>query len=115
MMVRHSSGLKTLSGTDPTELWKVTIDRSARLTKVIIYNADSADHIVYLGSYDGTTATQLLPGIVVSAGSNVTLKEEELPAVSVYSDSDTQRSWAAWLDAAVTANNVEINIEVEEE
>ena len=115
MMVRHSSGLKTLSGTDATELWKVTIDRSARLTKVVIYNPDSADHVVYLGSYDGTTATQLMPGIRVLSGETVVLTEDDLPATIIYSDSDTQRSWAGWLDAAVTANNVEITIEVDEE
>jgi len=114
-MVRHSSGLKTLSGTDATELWKVTINRSARLTKVIIYNPDSADHVVYLGSYDGATATQLLPGIKVLSGQTVTLAEDELPNIRVYSDSSTQYSWAGWLDAAVTANNVEISIEVDEE
>lgn len=114
-MVRHSSGLKSLSGTSAVELWKVTINRRARITKVIIYNADSADHVVYLGKYDGTTSTQLLPGIKVATGANVILTEDQIPAEYIYSTSDTQLSWAAWLDAAVTSTNVEIIIEVEEE
>lgn len=115
MMVRHTSGLKSLSGITPVELWKVTIDRSAHITKIMITNPDSADHIVYLGSYDGTTFTQLLPGIKVLAGQTVTLSEDEIPSEKIYSTSDTQLSWAAKLDTAVTANNVEIAVEVEEQ
>ncbi len=114
-MVRHSSGLKTVSGTDPVELWKVGINRSARITKVIIYNPDSADHVVYLGKYDGTTFTQLLPGIKVLAGETIVLGEDDIPAERVYSTSSTQYSWAAKLEASVASNNVEVSIEVDEQ
>lgn len=114
-MARHTSGLKTLSGTTPVELWKVTIDRSARITKIMINNPDTADHTVYLGSYDGSTFTQLLPGIKVLAGQTVTLSEDDIPAEKIYSTSTSQLSWAGKLEASVTSNNVEINIEVEEQ
>lgn len=114
-MVRHTSGLKTLSGTTPVELWKVTIDREARITKIMINNPDTADHTVYLGSYDGTTFTQLLPGIKVLAGQTITLSEDEIPAEKISSTSTTQLSWAGKLDSAITSSDVEINIEVEEQ
>jgi len=114
-MVRHTSGLKTLSGTTPVELWKVTIGRSARIAKIMINNPDTSDHIVYLGSYDGTTFTQLLPGIKVLAGQTITLSEDEIPSEKIYSTSTSQLSWAGKLDSAVASSNVEVNIEVEEQ
>lgn len=114
-MVRHSSGLKTLSGTSPTTLWTTSIDRSSRITKITIYNPDTADHTVYIGKYDGTTFTQVFPGIKVLAGETVILNEEDIPAEKTYSTKNKQYSWAAKLEASVTANNVEITIEVEEQ
>jgi len=121
MPTRHTSGWKEISGTDPVELWRVTVNRKARLVKIMIYNRDTTDHYVEFGEIDPTTSpvtwvSTKLPRIPVLAGQMVVLSEEDIPSEYVVSkDTSTIRSWAAKLDAAVSANNVEVSVEVEEE
>lgn len=116
MGIRHASPVVDVSGTSPVDLWKVTVNRKAKLTKVVIYNADTADHKVELGEYDGTMFVAKLPPIPVLAGQLVVLEESDLPSAYVAS-SDTQnlKRWAARLEAGVTSSNVKVQIEVEEE
>jgi hypothetical protein len=114
---RHSSGVVQLSGTTPTQLWVVPTNRKARITKIMIYNADTADHVVTLYKVnvaDPTDSAQILPSIPVPTGQLKTLTEDEIPDEWVSSTSNTVYMIAAAIDAAVTANNVQIIIEVEE-
>ena len=116
--VRHSSGLKELSGTTAVALWKVTVGRGARLVKIVIYNPDTADHTVEIGELDvnGNWVAAKLPKIPVLSGQMVVLEEKDIPNEKVYSkDTSNIKQWGARLEAAVSANNVQIEVEVEEE
>lgn len=122
MTARHSSGLIELSDTTPVELWRVSINRKARIVKIMVYNGDTADHYIEFGQYDPDTATweaTKLPKIPVLAGQLLILAEQDIPREYVVSkkenDTITVKSWAIRLDTTVTANNVELIAEIEEE
>ncbi len=88
------------------------------LRKLIIYNQDSADHVVTIGEYN----TMATPGnewvedklvIPVAAGEFKVLKEEDLPADFVMTTDPASAiyAWAGKLEAAVTANPVKVKAE----
>lgn len=119
--LRVGSPVLAVSGT--TNVLAIVIPplRKARLTKLMIYNPDSIDHVVYVtyGKFDIATSTfteegQLLPGIVVRAGQNVILTEEDIPESYVESLDTEIRAVAVKLGEAVSANNVQVQIEIEE-
>ena len=118
----HSSAVVSLSGTTAVALWVASLNRKAKLRKILIYNADTADAVVEIGEADyspstgaATWSSQKLPAIPVASGAMVTLGPNDIPEDSVYtSDASSPKCWAARLQAAVTANPVQIKIEVEE-
>lgn len=114
--VRWASDVVELSGTDPQQLWLVPTNKRVRITKIFIYNADSADHVVTIMRQNliDSTTKQLLPGIKVAAGSTKILTEDEIPAETVSSSPTIPYAVVAKLDAAVSANNVQIQVEFEE-
>ena len=116
MPVRHTSPVTDISGTTAVGLWKVTVGRKARIVKIMIYNADTADHTVEFGEWDGSTFTAKLPPIPVLAGKMVVLEEADIPREYVASqNTENLRSWAARLEAGISSKNVKVQIEVEEE
>lgn len=116
--IKVSSDLKDVAGTSPVTLVACSIEkRKYILKKVYIYNADSADHVVTIGSYDSTGASWGADKLVVpvAAGEKVILTEDEIPTdfVMTTDSSSALMAWAAKLDASVTANNVKVKIETE--
>ena len=116
--IKVTSDLEDVAGTTPVTLVTCSIEkRKYVIKKIYIYNPDTADHVVTIGSYD-TTGTSWdadkLP-VPVAAGEKVILKEDEIPTDFVMTtDSSTAvMAWAAKLEAAVTANNVQVKIETE--
>ena len=116
--IKVTSGLKEVSGTDPVTLVTCSIEkRKYVLKKIYIYNPDTADHVVTIGSYDalGTSWDADKLPVPVAAGEKVILTEDEIPTDFVMTkDSSTAlMAWAAKLEGAVTANNVQVKIETE--
>ena len=116
--IKVSSNLEDVAGTSPVTLVTCSIEkRKYILKKVYIYNADSADHVVTIGSYDTTGASWGADKLVVPvpAGEKVILTEDEIPTdfVMTTDSSSALMAWAAKLDADVTANNVKVKIETE--
>lgn len=113
---RWASDVVELSDTTPQQLWVVPSGKRARITKIFIYNADSADHVVTISRLNliDNSTKQIMPGIKVAAGSTKILTEDEIPAESVSSSDTTLYAIVAALEAAVSSNNVQVQIEVEE-
>ena len=119
--IRVGSPVLSVSGTTPVTAVVIPVLRKARLTKVVIYNADTIDHVVYVvyGKIDLSTMSfneegSAYPGIVVRAGQNVILDEKDIPALYVESTKDEVRAFAVKLGEAVSSNNVQVQIEIEE-
>ena len=109
--------LTDVPGTDPVVLYTCMPPYNKfALNKIYIYNKDSADHEVTLGAYDTTGASWSEDKLIVkvTAGSTVILGPDDLPRDFVMtSDPSTAiMAWAAKLDAAVTANNVKVKLEL---
>ncbi len=97
-------------------LLTVPPERKAVIRKIMIYNADSADHTVLIGSItngDASTFKQLLPAIKAVAGSTVVLSEGDLPAAEAASTSTSLASIYAKTGEAITANKVQVVVEIE--
>ena len=109
----------TLSGTTASSIYDIPPGRKARITKVVAYNGDSADHTIRFVSYDPSTSSEvadIFPQIPVATGSPTTMfHQTDLPCPWVESSSSARRSIAAKLDAATTAGDVEVAVEIEEE
>jgi len=106
-----------VSGTDPKVLYTCMPPYNKfTLHKVYIYNKDSEDHEVILGAYDTTGASWSQDKLIlkVTAGSTVILGPDDLPRdfVMTTDPSTAIMAWAAKLDAAVTANNVKVKLEL---
>ena len=107
-----------LSGTDAVTLYACMPPYNKYvLRKLYIYNPDSSDHVVEVGEYDtiGTSWESTKIRVPVSAGQSVTLGPDDLPADFVMTtDPETAiLAWAARLQAAVAANNVQVKAEFE--
>ena len=90
--------------------------RKAVIRKIMIYNADSADHTIVIGSItngDPSTFTQLLPAIKVGAGSSLVLSEQEVPGAETGSTETSIASIYARTGEAISANKVQLVLEIE--
>ena len=90
--------------------------RKAAIRKLMIYNADSSDHTVLIGNIvNGNTGTfkQLLPAIKVAAGSTLVLGESELPGAETGSTETDIAAIYARTGEAITANRVQLVLEIE--
>lgn len=87
------------------------------LRKVIIYNKDTADHEITIGSYDTTNLTWVEDKLIVKVptGSMKEITPDILPADFVMTSDPAVAimAWATKLDTAVTANNVYVKAEFE--
>ena len=116
--IKAVSDLTDVNGTDPVELYRcLPAYVKFIISKIFIYNRDTADHEVYLGEYDTTNTTWNKDKFIIKvlAGQIITLTKDDLPEdfVMTTDPNSAVLSWAAKLDAAVTANAVKVKIELE--
>lgn len=118
--IKVSSDIVDVSGdsTAPTIIYQcIPASQKFVLKKIIIYNKDTADHEVTLGEYNVSTASWVKDKFIfkVSAGQTLVLGSDDLPEDYVVTEDATNslKAWAAYLDAAVTANPVKIKAEFE--
>lgn len=113
--------MNTVSGTTPVILYVVKPMSKVRINQVMIYNADSANHVVTIaaaklnadGSIDTNAMKPLLPGIPVAASA---LFNDQVPEAEVASSQTEIYAVVAYLDAAAsTPVQVAVNIVPEEE
>jgi len=110
--------LTDVSGTSPVVLVNAKpYYRKFVIKKLMIYNADSSDHVVTLGSYNTSTSTWVEDkiAVAVSAGEFKTLSSDELPQdfVETVDTSEGVMAWAVKLDAsASTAVKVKVEFEL---
>ena len=80
--IKVTSDLEDVAGTTPVTLVTCSIEkRKYVIKKIYIYNPDTADHVVTIGSYDttGTSWDEDKLPVPVAAGEKVILKEDEIP------------------------------------
>ena len=118
--VRYAYGPTEIDDTG-TYIYIIPVERKSRVTKIMIYNPDSADHTLLIGSVnvtssgpDPTTFSQVLPDIKVLSGDNVVLTEDEIPILKINSTSTSPKAWYVKTGEAITASKVKIAIEFEE-
>lgn len=113
-IVKVITDLKDLSDTTPVVLYECKpTNIKFVIKKLYIYNQDTDDHVVTLGSYNTTAATWDTDKLIVPvpAGSKVELGPNDIPNDFVWTTGSAIMAWAAKLAATVTANNVKIKAE----
>ena len=115
-----SSDLVDVSGDSsaPTVIYQcIPASQKFVLRKIIIYNKDTAEHEVVLGEFNVSMTTWVKDKYIfkVNAGQMITLGPDDLPEDFVVTEDPTNalKAWAAYLDAAVSANPVKIKAEFE--
>ena len=114
----YVTDLIDVGGTEPVLLVKCKpYHRKFVPVKIMIYNPDTSDHVVTLGSYNVTTSTwdKDKIDVKVAAGEMKVLKEDEIPRDHVMtSDPDTAiMGWAAKLESAAgTAVKVKVEFRI---
>ena len=116
--IKAVSDLIDVNGTDPVELYRCLPPYvKFVMTKIMIYNQDTADHEVTIGSYDTTGASWGSDKYIikVAAGEMITLSKDDIPEdfVMTTDPSSAIMAWAAKLEGAITANAVKIKVELE--
>jgi len=117
--VYYVTDLTDVSGTTPVQLVKCKpYYRKFVPVKIMIYNPDTSDHVVTLGSYNVTSSAWDSDKLVIKvlAGQMVILTEDEIPRDHVItSDPDTAvMAWAAKLSASAgTAVKVKVEFRIE--
>jgi len=112
-----TTDLVDVPGTDPVVLYTCMPPYNKfALHKVYIYNKDSTDHEVILGAYNTSESSWSKDKVIykVTAGSTLILGPDDVPRdfIMTTDPSTAIMAWAAKLDAAVTANNVKVKLEL---
>ena len=85
------------------------------LNKIIIYNKDTADHEITLGEFNVSGTAWVKDKFVfkVASGEMRVFGPDDLPEDYVVTEdaSSAIKAWAAYLDAAVSANPVKVKAE----
>lgn len=104
-----------------TPVYIIPVERKSRVTKIMLYNTDTDDHTIEIGSVDITTTgpdptsfNLVIPPIKVPAGTNVTLTEDQIPALSIKSTTTSPKAWFVRTGEAISSGNVIVALEFEE-
>jgi len=113
--VKYISPLVDVSGTTPTEVARALPENVKYVpVKIVIYNSDSSDHVVTLGSYNITSGSWVEDKLVIKvlAGQMLVLNEDDIPSdfVITTDSNNALMGWYAKLDSSVT-NPVKVKAE----
>ena len=114
-MVKYISPIVDVTGTTAVEVARAQpTNRKFIPVKIMLYNADTADHVVTLGSYNITSGSWDEDKLVIKvlAGQMLILNEEDIPAdfVMTTDPNNALMGWYAKLDASAT-NPVKVKVE----